>query len=79
MTFEELKAMKPDTIFASGVDQKWGHWVAVRGGIHDWAIYYKKWAPNDLEVARNGDKLCDVRRAVQLVDADPEMTSWYRL
>jgi hypothetical protein len=79
MTFKELKNMEPGAIFASGRDPHIGQWVAVRGGIHDWAIYHMPYGANDLEVSRNGEKLCDVSRAAQLVDADAEMTCWYRL
>jgi len=51
LTLKMLKAMPPHTIFAQGelVDSpedcnlantgKTTRWVAVRGGIHDWAIY----------------------------------------
>jgi len=64
LTLTQLKKMKPDTIFASGVgliEHPWFNdaklvteggtlepdgrstkvkWVAIRGGIHDWAIYH---------------------------------------
>lgn len=55
LTLEQLKAMEPDTIFATGVNEiphPWYgqspeypktvmvKWVATRGGIHDWAIYH---------------------------------------
>jgi len=64
LTLEQLKEMKPHTIFASGIgliEHPWFNhakpvseggtleqdgrstkvrWVAVRGGIHDWAIYH---------------------------------------
>ena len=51
LTIDDLMAMDPHTIFASGTfyDDLGGcniantgkevPWVAVRGGIHDWAIY----------------------------------------
>lgn len=49
LTLQQLKDMKPDTIFASGITtipDFWSpgvvniKWVAVRGGRHDWAIYH---------------------------------------
>ena len=64
LTLKQLKEMKPDTIFASGISLKehpWFNdaksikeggtleedgrstkvkWVAIRGYIHDWAIYH---------------------------------------
>ena len=51
LTLQDLKNMKPNTIFARGesIDSPEGinmtnsgkilRWLAVRGGIHDWAIY----------------------------------------
>ena len=49
LTIKQLKAMKSG-IFAKGetsVEDYWDaskemqiRWVAIRGGIHDWAIYY---------------------------------------
>lgn len=64
LTIEDLKAMEPNSIFASGfgeIEHPWFNdatpvedggslladgrhtvvkWVAVRGGIYDWAIYH---------------------------------------
>ena len=69
LTLEKLKEMAPDTMFASGVmlDAPNGlfmtgsgrllRWVAIRGGIHDWAIYCH-FATNDAEwISRRGDKV----------------------
>lgn len=38
LTLQMLKDMPMGTIFAQGNDEG-TKWVAVRGGIHDWAIY----------------------------------------
>jgi len=61
LTLEQLKKMKPETIFAKGTlvdspdginlartDRRVG-WVAVRGGIHDWCIYAQN--PHEGEMA----------------------------
>ena len=57
LTIEKLEAMKPNTIFASGIgktEHPWFNdaknidennetpvkWIAIRGGIGDWAIYH---------------------------------------
>jgi hypothetical protein len=34
-----LEDMPPGTIFADGVEDDY-RWIAIRGGIADWAIYY---------------------------------------
>jgi hypothetical protein len=64
LTLQDLKELAPNSIFASGeiLDNPEGvnmtgsgkmlRWVAVRGGIHDWAIYChfadktKEWIKN---------------------------------
>lgn len=82
--------MKPDTIFASGVvpnspegifaSREGGHikWLAVRGGIHDWAIYYG-WEHKSLESIRNwGDKLHNRETVISLVPCTNEALGMYR-
>lgn len=85
LTLEMLKEMEPETIFSYGHDFELGRWVAVRGGIHDWAIYAtkKSFKPTATEleirqyIASQGDKVwCE--RALQLVDSDKEAAAWYR-
>ena len=74
LTIERLKEMEPDKVFARGfvLDHetvcnitgrntgKMLKWVAVRGGIHDWAIYCED-PENPMqrfgEVARLGNKI----------------------
>jgi hypothetical protein len=103
LTLQQLKDMAPDTIFASGItmiDHPWYglgsypekvevKWVAVRGGIHDWAIYHSfdtnlsaMWdkmatIPNQL-IASDGAKLHNETLAKQLVKADDEAMVMYR-
>jgi len=65
LTLKELKSMEPNSIFAQGtfLDSPEGcniadtglmvRWVAVRGGIHDWAIYCQN--PYSMEDTTIGD------------------------
>ena len=68
-------------------------WVAIRGGIHDWAIYHSMdanicftdyfdckchlSASNEL-IARSGAKLHNMERVKKLVEADDEALEMYR-
>lgn len=101
LTLETLKGLK-EGIFASGtteIESYWTRgkmvrvkWVAVRGQIHDWAIYHSLDSnfvssdedaegllsvPNE-EIARLGAKLIDKPMIEQLVKATPEAYSMYR-
>lgn len=68
-------------------------WVAIRGGIHDWAIYHS--LDSNLEkadyldgfshlerswedIARHGAKMRYTDIIKKLVDPDEEAMSWYR-
>ena len=84
LTLEKLKELSPG-IFASGivhddrlvrgVDLKW---VAVRGGIHDWAIYYHYSFHEDEYVEGQGDK-CFTKEVIRkLVPCDAEAFAMYR-
>jgi len=90
LTIEQLKAMPPDTIFATGtaIDNKDGlfmlntgselRWAAVRGGIYDWTIYCHL-ATNSIEwIRRQGDKVCDKDTITRLVPCDEEAFKMYR-
>ena len=71
LTVKMLRAMPPRTVFATGVVQeprlhKDGpvRWVAIRGGVEDWAIYYHH-ATYPIElVAQEGDK-CFTRSVIR--------------
>ena len=53
-------------------------WVAVRGNIWDWAIYYH-WAIKDSNwIKHSGDKLYTLSIVKKLVDCDEEALSMYR-
>jgi hypothetical protein len=101
LTLEQLKQMEPDTIFASGtttIDHPWEHgktayvkWIAIRGGIYDWAIYHSfdsnlmmdesddkhRYASNRM-IANHGSKLHDMDKVRELVPCDKDALEMYR-
>ena len=84
LTIEKLKEMNPG-IFKTGVTRddtiERGtklKWVAVRGGIHDWAIYYDKAEMSDEYVRDRGDKFTNKDTIRQLVPCDEEAFDMYR-
>jgi len=71
LTLEKLKEMDSHTIFAYGAD-----WVAVRGGIHDWAIYKGQ---GTKEYIRDwGNKVHSEEEIKLLVPCDKESFNMYR-
>jgi len=89
LTLQQLKEMKPHTIFefkAGEMDGRTFMWVAVRGGIHDWAIYTSLsavpfvdfWGADKKELARRGDKLFNKEKIRELVPCDDEAFAMYR-
>lgn len=69
------------------------NWLAIRGGIHDWAIYHSLDAnlekanyldgTSHLErswedIADHGAKLHNRAKIIELVEPDKEALSWYR-
>ena len=89
LTLEKLKEMSPG-IFAEGVstDSPEGihmtgsgqqlRWVAVRGGIHDWAIYCHH-AEHDAEwIKGQGDKTHNLETVKKLVPCNEEALEMYR-
>jgi hypothetical protein len=92
LTLQELKDMKPKTVFATGIvenspngiymtDHNVGGkllWVAKRGGIHDWCIYIH-WEDRGLNyVITNGDKVTNEHNIKKLVPCDDEAFKMYR-
>lgn len=92
LTLKNLKEMNPG-IFAYGmvVDNVEGvnigntgrvlKWVAVRGQIHDWAIYIDNphsLQQNYIQVSKYGDKIYTESHVRRLVDCDDEMFARYR-
>ena len=90
LTLQTLKDMQPGEVIATGTanDDPQGlfmantnrplRWVAVRGGIHDWAIYCH-FADKDIEwIKRQGDKVCMESHIRKLVPCDNEAFKMYR-
>lgn len=90
LSLQQLKDMQPNTIFATGetsVEDYWDNskemqinWIAVRGGIHDWAIYYqlveKNWS--DSEIRNMGEKMHNEVSIKKCVSYDDEAFKMYR-
>ena len=92
LTLEKLKKMKPSTRFGQGYIEdspaginmantgKTIKWVAVRGDIHDWAIYSDNpYSPQNSfqSVAELGDKVGSVENIKKLVPCDDEAFEMY--
>jgi hypothetical protein len=90
LTLEKLKEMSPHAIIATGVtiDNYTGinmsnsdrvlRWVAVRGNIHDWAIYIAFDTQSVEQVRRGGDKVHGEENIKKLVPCDKEAFKLYR-
>ncbi len=85
LTLQKLKEMKPHTIFAKGggLIEEFSRemntkWVAVRGGIHDWAIYYAEEGKADEQIRDWGDKCYFEEVIKRLVPCDEEAFKMYR-
>ena len=109
LTIKKLKAIKPGIFAkGSGkIEHPWFNqaknidknnettvnWVAVRGGIHDWAIYHSldaNFEPADYldgsehlkitdeQIARSGAKLHNEEKIKELVPCDKESFEMYR-
>ena len=84
LTKEMLDAMPPDTIFATGVTMNEGlyrepvRWVAVRGGIADWTIYYYKEESSIDYVRDYGDKCFTKNIIKELVPCNEDAFKAYR-
>ena len=90
LTLEQLKAMPEGTIFATGtaMDAPDGlflantgvelRWVAVRGRIHDWAIYAHHSYHDIVWIKRHGDKVHFDVHIKKCVPCDAEAFEMYR-
>jgi len=89
LTIEKLRAMNPGIIkygfvnnnlinhpeFSSNQILKW---IAKRGNIHDWAIYYALETTSDIGVLEYGKKLHDLELVKKLVPCTEEALKMYR-
>jgi hypothetical protein len=79
-----LEAMPPHTVFATEVvnlTRLWKddvRWVAVKGGINDWAIYYHKKEKSVEFICREGDKVFTKEVIRELVECTDEVFEAYR-
>lgn len=84
LTVDQLKAMPPDTIFATGTVEDPRlyrgpiRWVAVRGGYHDWTIYYHHDTYDSKYIKRHGDKCITDAVIRALVPCEDEAFKMYR-
>ena len=84
ITKEALKNMKSGELFATGtgtfeeLDEREIRWVAVRGGIHDWAIYYHLPIHSKEYIAKNGDKIFTKSVIKRLVPCNDEAFNLYK-
>lgn len=90
LTLEKLKEMEPDTIFADGIakDDVNGinmtnsgcklRWIAVRGDMHDWAIYYHEIDKSWEFIKQQGDKVHDDITIKKLVACSSDAFNLYR-
>jgi hypothetical protein len=91
LTLEKLKAMQPHSTIKSGTAYVQDYWdaskemevdfIAQRGGIHDWAIYYMpegKGIPFCGNILNNGEKMHNRESIRKCVPCDDEAMKMYR-
>jgi hypothetical protein len=82
MTLETLKEMEPHKVFATGTaDNIYNEpirWIAKRGYIHDWAIYYGNIDKTVEEIQSNGNKMRTPSIIQRLVPCNEEALIMYR-
>lgn len=90
LTINKLQELEPMQIFAKGMvvdgtrhfnftgKEQVLRWVAVRGGIPDWAVYVGRQDQPYEEIARSGDKVCRESNIRFLVNCTDEAFGQYR-
>lgn len=85
LTVDILKEMEPGTVFARGKGLYPGlysepiRWVASRGLMHDWALYYHRADKPWSQILTEGDKSTTESIIRKLVPCDDETWKMYRL
>jgi hypothetical protein len=81
LTLAELQEAQPRTILRNGIKPFNGRavkFVAVRGLIEDWAIYYGHICATDTHVARFGTKLIFEKDIKAFVECSQDAFEMYR-
>jgi hypothetical protein len=84
LTLEQLKEMEPGIVFANGVTndprlyREPVRWLAKRGRIHDWTIYYHLEKSPLSWIESWGDKCFTEAVIRELVPCDDEAFNMYR-
>jgi hypothetical protein len=84
LSLQDLKDMEPFTVFAHGVTHDPRlykdpvRWLAKRGRIHDWAIYYHLEEKSLQFIEQSGDKSFTPEVIRELVPCDDEAFKMYR-
>lgn len=84
LTVEKLSKMKPHEIIAKGIiDDKNVYdkpirWVAKRGYVNDWVIYYGEKEKTEKEILARGFKLVERKFIEKLVPCTTEAYKKYR-
>ena len=82
ITLEELKAMEPHSVFATGtadnIYQEPIRWIAKRGFVHDCAIYYGNINDSIDRIKDWGTKIHAVSVIQRLVPCDEQVLEMYR-
>lgn len=88
LTLERLQDLEPHSIFARGKAKipnpiKVGlkvtiKWIAVRGGIADWSIFYGTPCEDENFIKAYGKKILDDKMIRKLVPCDDLALQWYR-
>jgi len=84
LTLQKLKDMSNGQIIAQGVTlnrrlhSEPVKWIAIRGGIYDWSIYYHLAEKSDFFIKTQGDKCTTYKVIKELVPCDDEAFGMYR-
>lgn len=81
LTKEKLSSIKPGTIFATGllVNSKGlvNRWVAKKGRVNDWAIYYGDMGC-PIQIAEHGNKISSKDEIPRIIPCNIDVLKAYR-